>query len=281
MRSLWEAIRKMALRVAVFVLVVFGAFASVHAQSNADNTEARKLRLEQEKFEFEKRQSDRNLILSFVLTTVGGASLTWLLTTRSWSRQTKLELYRKRFDEGSEFLDQFSKAVGERFFLMQRFLWNLNDSDPAVVERLAKEYFRSVKSWNASYWLFRNKIRLFVDDSQANAFLDYQDDLRLEQPQSLHYLFVKAHRYVLKAREGALPTHEAQTVVDSLNWACSTFLENLTTSFLNKATSLQLLKTPSTETSSLKNAIGERNLPIPPRLWKVETDSAEKKPHLH
>jgi len=271
----------MALRVAVFVLVVFGAFASVHAQSNADNTEARKLRLEQEKFEFEKRQSDRNLILSFILTTVGGASLTWLLTTRSWSRQTKLELYRKRFDEGSEFLDQFSKAVGERFFLMQRFLWNLNDSDPAVVERLAKEYFRSVKSWNASYWLFRNKIRLFVDDSQANAFLDYQDDLRLEQPQSLHYLFVKAHRYVLKAREGALPTHEAQTVVDSLNWACSTFLENLTTSFLNKATSLQLLKTPSTETSSLKNAIGERNLPIPPRLWKVETDSAEKKPHLH
>ena len=203
----------------------------MHAQTNVDTTEAQKLRLEQEKFEFEKRQSDRNLILSFILTTVGGASLTWLLTTRSWSRQTKLELYRRRFDEGTEFLDQFSKAVGERFVLMQRFLWNLNDSDPAVLERLAKEYFGSVKNWNASYWLFRNKIRLFVDDSQANAFLDYQDDLRLEQPQSLHYLFVNAHRYVLKAREGALPTHEAQTVVDSLNWSCSTFLEDLTTSF--------------------------------------------------
>ena len=262
----------MAFRVALLLMLMFGAFSSVNAQSTSSTTEAQKLKLEQEKFDFEKRQSDRNLILGFVLTTVGGASLTWLLTTHSWSRQTKLELYRKRFDEGTEFLDQFSKAVGERFFLMQRFLWNLNDPDPVVVQRVEQEYFNSVKTWNASYWLFRNKIRLFVDDSQANAFLDYQDDLRLEHPQSLHYLFVKAHRHVLRVKQGDLPRDEAQLAVDNLNWACSTYLENRTTSFLSKATTLQLLQTPSTQTSSLKTAIGERNLSIPPRLWSIDGD---------
>jgi hypothetical protein len=258
-------------RLSVWCFFMFFGFSTVgFTQSHQDTTEAEKLKLEKEKFAYEKYQSTRNLIFGFVLTTAGGAFITWILSTRAWSRQTKIDLYRRRFEEGAAFLDAFSKAVGERYFLMQRFLWVLGDADTTRVERLEKEYFLSVVAWNSSYWVNRNKIRLLVDDRQANAFLDYQDDFRLDNPQSLHYLFVKAHRDVLKAKGGELSKLEAQVSVDNLNWACSTYLENLTTSFLNRATSLQLLTTPSPQDSSLKAAIQQRpELSIPPRLWDL------------
>jgi hypothetical protein len=246
------------------------------AQSPQNATETEKLKLEKEKFAYEKYQSTRNFVLGFLLTGLGGAYFTWLLSTRSWSRQTTIDLYRRRFEDGAEFLDTFSRSVGERFFLMQRFLWILGDADQKRVGHLRKEYFQSVVAWNSSYWLNRNKIRLLVDDAQANAFLDYQDDFRVDNPQSLHYLFAKAHREVLKAEIGEISKEQAQNSVNSLNWACSTYLENLTTSFLARATSLQLLKMPSSRESSLKSGMKQRpDLSIPPRLWGISGESEE------
>jgi predicted secreted protein len=273
------------LRPLVWSVVLFAAFPFGLGQSRQEATEAEKLKLDQEKFAYEKYQSSRNLFIGFILTTIGGAYVTWLFSTRTWHRQTRIDLYRRRYEEGTAFLDTFAKAVGERYFLMQRFLWILGDADTKRIQRIEKEYFLSVISWNASYWVNRNKIRLLVDDKQANAFLDYQDDFRLETPQSLHYLFVKAHRHVLKAKAGEISKADAQPAVDNLNWACSTYLENLTTSFLDKATSLQLLKTPSLRDSSLKAAIEQRpGLSIPPRLWgfmdgsgKIADESMAKK----
>ncbi len=184
------------------LIILVGALTVGLAQSRQDSTEAEKLKFEREKFAYEKYQSSRNLVLGFVLTTAGGAYLTWILSTRAWYRQTRIELYRRRFEEGTAFLDAFSNAVGERYFLLQRYLWILGDADVKRVQRLEREYFKSVVGWNSSYWVNRNKISLLVDDLHANAFLDYQDDFHLENPQSLHYLFVKAHRYVLKAKNG-------------------------------------------------------------------------------
>jgi hypothetical protein len=267
------------------LLILAGIFlwgpAIASAQAPQDATAAETLKLDKDKFAYEKSQSSRNLVLGFVLTTAGGAYFTWLFSTRAWSRQTRIDLYRQRFEEGSAFLDAFSKAVGERYFLMQRFLWIIGDTDNSRVQRLERDYFKSVIAWNTSYWSNRNKIRLLVDDSQANAFLDYQDDFRLEDPQSLHYLFVKSHRDVLKVKAGTLSKSEAQSSVDKLNWACSTYLENLTTAFLNKATSLQLLKPVSLRDSSLKAALDQRpGLSIPPRMWGMTSrdQNATEKP---
>jgi hypothetical protein len=249
------------------------------AQTPSGTSEADKLQFEREKFAYEKSQSTRNLIFTFLLTTIGGTYVTWLLGTRTWHRQTRIDLYRRRLEEGTQFLDAFSLSVGKRYFLMQRFLWALEGSDADRAQRFEKEYFKTVVQWNASYWVNRNKIRLLVNDAQANAFLDYQDDYRPDNPQSLHYLFVKAHRAVLKAKAGEVSRNEAQSTVDVLNWACSTYLENLTTAFVNKAMSLELLKTPSPHVSSLKAAIEQRpGLAIPPRLWSVGSADAADVP---
>jgi hypothetical protein len=254
-------------RLLLWFFILFGAFAFTLAQSRSESTEIEKLNLEKAKFDYAKHQSTRNLILGFVLTTIGGAYVTWLFSTRTWHRQTTIDLYRKRFEEGTAFLDSFAKAVGERYYLLQRFLWALGDADPQRIKRTEKEYFVSVVAWNTTYWVNRNKIRLLVDDTQANAFLDYKDDFNQESPQSLHYLFVKAHRYVKNVKAKEISADVAQVAVDDLNWACSTFLENLTTSFLDKAVSLQLLKSPAFRPSSLKAAIKQRPRMIPPRLW--------------
>jgi hypothetical protein len=254
-------------RLLLWCFILFGLFGLSLAESGSQSIEAEKLKLEKDKFAYEQRQSTRNLILGFLLTTVGGAYVTWLFSTRTWHRQTTIDLYRKRFEEGTAFLDSFAKAVGERYYLLQRLLWALGDADPQRIERTEKDYFVSVVAWNATYWVNRNKIRLLVDDTQANAFLDYKDDFNQESPQSLHYLFVKAHRYVQKAKAKDISRDVAQAAVDDLNWACSTFLENLTTSFLDKAVSLQLLKSPTFRPSSLKAAIKQRPRMVPPRLW--------------
>jgi hypothetical protein len=254
---------------AVYLFFILSASVIGFGQARQGAAEADTLKLEREKFEFEKKQSTRAIVFGFILTTIGGAYVTWLLSTRSWPRQTRIDLFRKRYDEGTVFLDDFSRAVGRRFFLMQRLLWAMGGPDPERIQRLEREYFEAVTAWNASYWVYRNKIRLLVDDAYANAFLDYQDDFRGEHPQSLHYLFVKAHREVQKANTGELSKDDAQSAVDNLNWACSSFLENLTTSFLNRATSLQLLRVPSQQSSSLRTALeGRHNLTVPPRFWE-------------
>jgi len=208
------------------------------------------------------------LLTAFLLTTVSGALLSALLKSAFWQRQTRVDLFRKRYEEGARFLDSFSKSVGARFFALQRFLWAVRDVNDERLREIEAYYFKTVVRWNSTYWMNRNKIRLLVGDDHANAFLDYRDDFRLENPESLHYQFVKAHRYVLRARRNEITVDDAQKVVDDLNWVCSGLLETITTEFLRKATSLELLEVPPADASTLSKAIQERSRePKPPRLW--------------
>jgi hypothetical protein len=112
------------------------------------------------------------------------------------------------------------------------------------VNKIAQEYTAVVGEWNARIWENRNKIRLLVSERYARAFLDYDDDQRLDAPQSIHYRMVKAGRIVQAVREGAINPSVAQQEVYSANHACSNFLEALTTDFLRRATSLRLLDSP-------------------------------------
>jgi|SRR5579864_503625 len=112
-------------RLLLWCFILVGLFGLSLAQPGSQSIEAEKLKLEKDKFEYEKRQSNRNLIFGFVLTTLGGAYASWLLSTRTWHRQTRIDLYRKRFEEGTAFLDSFAKTVGRRYYLLQRYLWAL------------------------------------------------------------------------------------------------------------------------------------------------------------
>ena len=94
-------------------------------------------------------------------------------------------------------------------------------------------------------WRNRNKIRLLVNEKQANSFLNYSDDNAGDNPTSLHYKFVTAHRAVLNAKASPQLSPIANKQVEELNWKASVFLERLTTEFLQRATQLQLLEVPT------------------------------------
>jgi hypothetical protein len=184
------------------------------------------------------------LIIGFIFTSVLGALVAKWLQERSWHRQTRVDLFRKRYDEGVELLDRLSTLIGQRSFALQRLLWGFPEADDATIQRLKTETSRIVFRWNADRWRNRNKIRLLVGSKQANAFLDYHDNFFPETPTSIHYTFVKAHNYVIQAVKKQISIAAAQEQIDELNIRCSNFLESLTTDFAIRANALELLQEP-------------------------------------
>jgi len=184
------------------------------------------------------------LILGFVLTTVLGGVLGYLLKQRSWQIETEHSFHKTRYEEGVKFLDGLSDQTGRRFFLLQRYLWAIEEGDKKKVFDLEKEYFASVLEWNSSFWRNRNRIRLLASEEQASAFLSYNDDTTSDHPKSLHYKFVAAHRAVINAKDSRELIPIAKRQVEELNWMASVFIERLTTEFLQRAIKLQLLEVP-------------------------------------
>jgi len=185
------------------------------------------------------------LFLGFLLTTVLGGVVGYLMNKRSWQVETEHALHKARYDEGVEFLDELSNMIGRRYYLLQRLLWAIEVRDKDKIYEREQEYFNSVIDWNSSFWRNRNKIRLLANEVQANAFLDYKDDSAGDKPISLHYKFVAAHRAVMEAKESPNLISEARKQVEELNWKSSIFLERLTSEFLKRAIKLQLLEIPS------------------------------------
>ncbi len=193
------------------------------------------------------------LIGGFVLTTIVGKYLTTFLQRKSWERQTKIDLYQKKYDNGTKFLDELSKLIGTRFFLLQKLLWAIEDENQERIEKVEKDYFAVVHSWNSEYYMNRNKVRLLVSDEMANYFLDYADDRNPQKPKSLHYKFVFTHRIVMGAKGNKSKLGDARLAVNQLNWKCSTFLEHLTTDFAIRAEKLNLLDTSIIKGKSKQN----------------------------
>src|SRR3954466_5738704 len=113
------------------------------------------------------------LAVGFVLTTVAGTVIGSQLQQRSWEKQTRIDLFHKRYEEGTDFLHALSTLIGRRFFGLQRLLWALGDASATKIQKLELEYFGIVNRWNSTYWRNRNDIRLLIGEVQALEFLDY------------------------------------------------------------------------------------------------------------
>lgn len=182
--------------------------------------------------------------LGFVCTTIFGGIWGYFLRKRSWENQVRQDLYRARYDEGTQFLNDISTCIGERYYYLQRLFWAIQEGKDEGIDACENDYFPIMRKWNASLWRIRNKLRLLVNQETADSFLDYADDNRPNKPKSLHYHFVFAHRIVLASKSETDKISVAENVMTELNWHCSSFLESATTEFLRRASALQLLKAP-------------------------------------
>ncbi|MFC1725265.1 hypothetical protein ACFL4T_06535 [candidate division KSB1 bacterium] len=185
------------------------------------------------------------LIIGFLITGVLGGFWGYVLKRRSWAEETKFSLYQARYKEGTSFLDEISELIGQRFFLLQRLWWAIEDQDATRISQCEATYFIAVENWNSCFWKNRNKIRLLVGEDQANNFLDYSDDYVEDKPKSLHYKFVIAHRKVMTAKNAPNLFDDARQQIMELNWKCSVFLERLTSTYIERATTLRLLDIPT------------------------------------
>ncbi len=202
------------------------------------------------------------LFAGFVLTTVAGGILTFYFQKRNWRRQACIDLYKKKYDDGIKFLDDLSELIGKRLFFLQKLIWAISDKDDERLVRVEKEYFEIVNIWNINYYKNRNKIRLLVNEIVADIFLDYNDDLKLDDPTSLHYKFVITHRKVMNAKMDNSKLKDALTSVEKLNWSCSSFLEKLTTEFSKRAEKLELL-----DINELKDNFGNKKTNAQQRIY--------------
>jgi hypothetical protein len=185
------------------------------------------------------------LLLGFLLTTLVGGVLTVLFQQYSWKRQARLDLYRQRYKDGTELLARVSSLIDRRYFALQRLIWAIDGRvAPMNLAQKEKDYFAIVIEWNGSLRALHNSIRLLIGEREALAFLDYEDDNRPVDPQSLHYRFVVAHRAVMHAKSDPAFAASARQQVDRLNWSLSSFLYDVTTIFATRAGTLELLANP-------------------------------------
>ena len=138
-------------------------------------------------------------------------------------------------------MDDLAKLIGKRYFAIQQLLWVIQFNQKEGYNDIDQSFREITEEWNTVLRLNRAKIRLLIGESQASEFLNYEDDTRLETPQSLHYSFVRAHQLVVDVGRKKVAIQDAQRAVSHLNYMCSNYLEKLTNDFLSRASSLELL----------------------------------------
>lgn len=215
------------------------------------------------------------VLLGFLLSSVLGGLLTYAFQRLSWRRQAKLELYSQRYRDGNEFLDRLSSLIDRRYFALVRLLWAVQEnasSDKYATRERA--YFKTVVEWNDNLRAMHNRVRILVGEEKALAFLDYEDDYRQDDPRSLHYRFVAAHRALTAAKDDRAVVDKAQLEANKLNWCLSSFLFDVTTVFAERANSLALLQFPDAGPTYGKT----RQISGPPAQLRSQSQSAQPAP---
>ncbi len=185
------------------------------------------------------------LIVGFVFTSILGGSLSWWFQHLSWERETRFELYSKRYDEGIIFLEDLSNLTDRRLYWLQQWLWAIEGK--GKLEEIESEYFKVGDEWNTRLRTNRNKIRLLIGERYANDFLHLANESKMNKTESIHSFFVKVHLLVLDVRAKRIKAAEAQLEISNLNRTCTKFLEELTNAFLKRASALQLLEVRETQ----------------------------------
>lgn len=180
-------------------------------------------------------------VFFLLMGSLAGGFVTFFFQNKRWEREVRLELHRKKYDEGVAFLDELSELIAKRFYYLQRIIWAISEGNQKLLDKYEPIYFEIVDQWNCKLYKNRTKLRLLLDEEMADSFLDYSDDKHLEQPKSLHYRFVLAHKKMKAAKQYNEMTEEVENATKQLNHNCSRFVEKVTIAFASKAKKLELL----------------------------------------
>jgi hypothetical protein len=191
------------------------------------------------------------LVLGFVLTTVCGGILNGIYSRTSWQRDKRFELLKSELVDDDKLLSDLTKIIGERTFLLQRVLWQMDPPesapppeiwslDPKAREELNARwaaYYETVKEWNIEYRVFNIKIRALAGNDMAQQFIffDPVNGAREASEGTFCGAIEGTHKVVADLREKALATGQvvrsqhdvAQAAIDHLYDAGENFIQQL------------------------------------------------------
>lgn len=140
------------------------------------------------------------LIAGFLLTTIVGSYINNAYHNESWRSKARFEIFRERLKEASEAQSSIIVMSNKRIVLLERIVSELGSGRLQSARDIWKEYYKVVKQWNNNVKSNNNRLSLLFGDGVSLSFLDNQE-IPLEQPKSLHYIFRKAHDAVLAVIE--------------------------------------------------------------------------------
>ncbi|HEY5786598.1 MAG TPA: hypothetical protein VIT65_17665 [Microlunatus sp.] len=188
----------------------------------------------------------RSLIIGFVLTTVlGGVFGAWFQRL-AWRRQARLEMAKQSYIDSTALYSEATRLIDRRYYGLFRWYLSVRDrSATAVVEARELQYYQTVGVWNESLRILHNRLRMDFGEMRALAFLDYADDFKPEQPESLHYRFVRATQLVRLLFADRADLDEVTSAINELNWALTAFANDAANDLMQRSRSLSALKLAS------------------------------------
>jgi hypothetical protein len=129
------------------------------------------------------------VILGFLLTTVIGGYLGYLLQQRSWSHQHRVQAAADRREKATLLFDELSRLLDKRLYRMRRLYWSLLDDRPRQESEEARArmaaYVAILYEWNDSInrnlallqSYFGHQLRAHLDDVIGARFRDLGADL--------------------------------------------------------------------------------------------------------
>jgi hypothetical protein len=177
-----------------------------------------------------------------------------IFTTRREDSRMRRDLSLERYRDGQRLFDELIVLAGERFTAMQRWLWAVEDPEQYDLPEVREDYFVLVRRWNSLTWNYRARLRILLGEPTALQFLDYGDDARPSNPESLHYRFVQAHNEIRACERDSSNAATAQEMLNRLNWAWSDFADDVAAELLRRSRDLQLLREPNTHIPTEREA---------------------------
>lgn len=187
------------------------------------------------------------IIIAFLLTTICGSVFNSVIQYSIIKREAKIELIKKRIEESFKIQENLSTQINERYFLLLRYFWSVKE-DTLNCKVIWQDYYKSVIKWNNELNKNHSNLLLFCGIDISQAFLDYDDDNKVEFPKSIHYKFRLIHNQILTLKRSIesgikLPQEQYFSIgskIEKLNLELDQFLIDLSKNIVENASNVNI-----------------------------------------
>lgn len=147
------------------------------------------------------KQTILQVFLTFILIGCLGAWYNSYLQNKLDERQRKYENYKFQLDKKDSTINMVAENINLRYLNSDRIISSINS------DKIWLDYMSSVTEWNLKIEQMRSNIATYYTDrwDMASELIDYTESTDISSdsiPKSIHYKFVKLHKYIIEIKKG-------------------------------------------------------------------------------